>query len=169
MIFFLVQGQTQTEADVVTQNELLKRYQEVLEEKTTLTFELQDVHALISRLQAQLLSVSQSRDNEQDRAQVLFGIIEELEEECSRIAASAEAKQEAVTELQEALHAMEQKEESRSKDVDEMALHLAELRERLNDIQDEADKNESGATEGEMREMYQVGCLLTVLIFVSNV
>jgi Mg2+ and Co2+ transporter CorA len=136
----------------------LKRYQAVLEEKASLTFQLQDANAVVGRLQADLVIVSQSRDTEHERAQVLFDIVEELEEECSRIAEAAEAKQEAVSELQDALHAMEQKEESRAKDVDEMALHLGELRARLNDIQDETGKKDhvSAAAEGDMREMYQV-------------
>jgi chromosome segregation ATPase len=136
----------------------LKRYQAVLEEKASLTFQLQDANGVVSRLQADLVAVSKSRDAEHERARVLFDIVEELEDECSRIAESAEAKQEALSELQDALHAMEKKEESRSKDVNEMALHLGELRARLNNIQDETDKNDnvSAAAEGEMREMYQV-------------
>jgi regulator of replication initiation timing len=65
----------------------------------------------------------------------------------------------AVTELQETLESMEKQEESRVADVDEMALHLMELRDRLNDMQIEAAKKDSASTQTEedaLRQMHQV-------------
>ena len=54
---------------------------------------------------------------------------------------------------------MEMQEESRAHDVDEMALHLLSLRDKLNDMQSEAKQKDEANAENEeetMREMHQV-------------
>jgi glycyl-tRNA synthetase (class II) len=65
----------------------------------------------------------------------------------------------AVTELQVTLENMEMQEESRAQDVDEMALYLLNLREKLNDMQSDAEQKDLENAESEeqaLREMHQV-------------
>ena len=65
----------------------------------------------------------------------------------------------AVTELQETLESMEMQEETRAHDVDEMALHLLTLREKLDNMQNEAEEKDEVNAETEeetLREMHQV-------------
>lgn len=74
-----------------------------------------------------------------------------------------------MTELQETLESMEMQEEKRSHDVDEMALHLLTLRDKLNDMQSEAEQKELTDAENEeeaMREMHQVRT--TVALYASG-
>jgi TolA-binding protein len=65
----------------------------------------------------------------------------------------------AVTELQDTLESMEKQEESRVADVDEMALHLMALRDKLNEMQIEAEQKDTANAQTEedaLREMHQV-------------
>lgn len=77
----------------VTHHEILRKYEQVVAENTTLRFQVQDATTAIRQLSQGLESATQARDIEHDRAEMLAGIVEEREEECAQIAAAAEEKQ----------------------------------------------------------------------------
>lgn len=80
-----------------THCEILKKYEQVVAENTTLRFRVQDATTAISQLQHDLETATQARDIEHERAEMLHDIVEEKEEECAQIASAVEEKQEVCT------------------------------------------------------------------------
>jgi len=63
------------------QNELLTRYQAVMEDKLSLQFRLQDSESNLERVQTELLAVTQDRDIEGEHTILeLRSVIEEMED-----------------------------------------------------------------------------------------
>lgn len=92
----IMQG-TLVDENGTTHCEILRKYEQIAAENTTLKFQVQDAITAIQQLQQDLDQTKQARDIEHDRAEMLHEIVEEREEECAEIANAAEEKQQVCT------------------------------------------------------------------------
>jgi hypothetical protein len=89
---FCLQG-TLVDEHGTTHCEILRKYEQVVAENTTLRFQVQDASRTIHEMQQELEAATDARDIEHDRAEMLHDIVEQRENECAQIASAAEEKQ----------------------------------------------------------------------------
>lgn len=99
------------------QNELLTRYQAVMEDKLSLQFRLQDSESNLERVQTELLAVTQDRDIEGEHTHLLSTLLEKREDECAQLTECNEQQEHTILELRSVIEEMEDSNKSREDDV----------------------------------------------------
>eukprot|EP00892_Ulva_mutabilis_P009878 jgi/Ulvmu1/7262/UM035_0049.1 len=143
--------------DDLAQNELLTRYQAVMEDKLSLQFRLQDTESKLASTQAELTAVTHDLDIEGEHSHLLSTLLEKREQECAQLTDQSDQQEQTIVELRSIIEEMEDSNQSREEDVHEMATHLRAMQDRLEELQHQAtQQHESTAdTETELREMFE--------------